>query len=159
MDMGSTTGIAVVWGGMLAAAMILYGIAFRITKVHYSSRWSWGFYILPPAVALWVQLRYGGEGEAFGPDLALAAMVIGAGCIAYGLFVFAYNRFVDDSLIRQVVADRLKQLEVRSTDPEKLARSTARLKRFEHPAPFAASVTLSLIVVSMVIATMASLLI
>ena len=157
MEMGSTTGIALVWAGVLAAAMILYGIVFRITKVHYSSRWSWGFYILPPAAALWVQLRYGGE--AFGPDIALAAMVIGTGCVTYGLFVFAYNRFVDDSLIRQVVADRLKRLEERSTDPEKLARSTARLKRFEHPAPFAASVTLSLIVVSMVIATMASLLI
>ena len=157
MEMGPTTGAALVWGGMLAAAMILYGIVFRVTRVHYGSRWSWGFYILPPAVALWVQLRYGRE--AFGPNIALAAMVIGAGCIAYGLFVFAYNRFVDDSLIRQVVADRLKQLEERSTDPEKLARSTARLKRFEHPAPFAASVTLSLIVVSMVIATIASLLI
>ncbi len=154
MEMGSTTGVALAWGGMLAAAMILYGIVFRITKVHYGSRWSWGFYILPPAVGLWVQLRYGGE--AFGPDIALAAMVIGTGCIAYGLFVFAYNRFVDDSLIRQVVADRLKQLEERSPDPEKLARSTARLKRFEHPAPFAASVTVSLVVVSMVIVTVVS---
>jgi len=154
MEMGPTTGAALVWGGMLAAAMILYGIVFRVTRVHYGSRWSWGFYILPPAVALWVQLRYGRE--AFGPNMALAAMVIGAGCIAYGLFVFAYNRFVDDSLIRQVVADRLKQLEERSTDPEKLARSTARLKRFEHPAPFAASVTVSLVVVSMVIVTVVS---
>lgn len=151
MDMGSTTGVALVWGGTLAAGMILYGVVFRLTKVHYRSRWSWGFYILPPAVALWVQLRYGGE--AFGPDIAQAAMVIGAGCIAYGLFVFAYNRFVDDSLIRQVVADRLKQLEERSTDPEKLARSIARLKRLEHPATFAVSVTVSLVVVCMVIVT------
>ncbi len=154
MEMGPTTGVALIWGGILAVGMILYGIVFRMTKVHYGSRWSWGFYILPPAVALWVQRRYGGE--AFGPDIALAAMVIGAGCIAYGLFVFAYNRFVDDSLIRQVVANRLQQLEDRSPDPEKLARSTARLKRFEHPAPFAASVTVSLVVVSMVIVTVVS---
>ena len=155
MDMGSTTGIALLWGGILAVAMILNGIVFRVTKVRYSSKWSWGFYILPPAVALRVQLRHGGE--AFGPDIALAAMVIGVGCLAYGLFVFAYNRFVDDSLIRQVVADRLKQIEERVADPEKLARSITRLKRFGHPAPFAASVTLSLIVVSMVIATLATL--
>ncbi len=64
------------------------------------------------------------------------------------------KRFVDDSLIRQVVADRLKQLEERRTDPEKLARSIARLKRFEHPATFAVSVTVSLVVVCMVIVTL-----
>ncbi len=99
METVSITGVALVWGGILAVGMILNGVVFRVTKVHYSSRWSWGFYILPPAVALRVQLRHGGE--AFGADIALAAMVIGVGCIAYGLFVFAYNRFVDDSLIRK----------------------------------------------------------
>ena len=154
MEMGPATGAALVWGGMLAAAMILYGIVFRITKVHYGSRWSWGFYLLPPAFALRVQLRYGGE--TFGPDIALAAMVIGAGCIAYGLFVFAYNRFVDDSLIRQVVADRVRQIDERGGDPAKVARAKTRVKNFEHPAPFAASVTVSLVVVSMAIATVAT---
>ncbi len=143
------------WGAGLAAAMVIYGLIFRGAKLSYRSGWSWVFYVLPPIAALLAQLSLrAAAGELpFGTGFALAAIVIVAGSAVYGAFVFLYNRFVDDSLIRTVVSDRVTQLEARVTDPEKRARAIRRVRAAGTPAAFAANVTIALIVISMAVAT------
>ncbi len=159
MDTLSISAVGIRWGAVLAAAMIVYGLGFRAARLDYRSLWGWGFYVMPPLAAVAAQLWLGRAADdlSFGAGLALAAVVTIVGSSAYGIFVFLYNRFVDDSLIRTVVADRVQQLEVSVAAPEKRARSIARVRSLGRAAPFAALVTLQLVVVSLVVAAVATL--
>jgi hypothetical protein len=139
------------WGGILAAGMVVYGVGFRVAKRHYRSVWSWGFYLMPVAAVAAAQVVFVGSGGVmpFGTGMGLAAVVSGLGCVAYGVFVFLYNRFVDDSLIRTAVSDRIRTLERRMTDAERRNRTIARIRALGRAGPFAFAVTVQLMVLTL----------
>ena len=146
-------GTGLLWGGILAAAMVGYGLVFRLARLDYRSVWRFGFYVLPPVAGLAAQLSWGraGGAMAYADGFSLATIVVAMGTLAHGLYVYAYNRWIDDSLIQSVVRDRTAQVEARVSDPIRRARSQARLEALGRPGRFAASVTVFLLLVSIVI--------
>jgi hypothetical protein len=151
----------VVWGGILAAGMVAFGLGFRLTKRHWRSRWGWGFYLMPVAAVVAAQMVFVGKGGEmpFGIGMGLAAVVSGLGCAAYGLFVFLFNRFVDDSLIRSAVSDRIAHVEKRVADEARQDRYIARARALSRAGTFAFAVTVQLVVLALVVALMTTLVI
>jgi hypothetical protein len=131
-------------GAVFGAALVAYGVLFRRSGVsfrHPAARVFYGLAILAGALPVWLgpDAGAGGFSGAFligGLSSALAALI-------YAVFVYVYNARVDDGLLTEV---RAYNLDKHRSQGSLNAKLEARLARATQPAPFAASVFVSLTV-------------
>lgn len=142
---------AIFWGVILVA----YGVYFRRRDLHYKSSWAHVF-SLPPALAAvsaqWAVSSGGGVTPtpmelvwSGGQAAAIASLV-------YGASVWAYNRFVDDSLLQTVRADFMESSTITDAPEEKRAKLVKRVDVSLTPEVFAVTVAIRLSFVGLVAA-------
>ena len=137
-------------GLVLGLCLVLYGLVFRLADLHFASFWSWGFYFALPigsAVAFYrVQWPLSGWRSMLSSLLALVVVASGL----YASFVFAYNAWVDDSLLVDVLEASRSRLEASGLEGEALEAEMRRQAGFLSPAPFAVIVFVQLVLFGMV---------
>ncbi len=140
-------------GLYLGAAEIAYGLFFRGVGFHHTSRWSWVFYLMLPVAAWLAQTSTRTQKGRLGfPAAALAGSVaVGIGSIIYCVQVWLYNRFVSDSLLVEVRAARLHELQEAGRSAAEIATATQSLDSFLQPAAFAVAVCVQLMIVGVVV--------
>ncbi len=103
----TVTRAALVQGAIFGGILIVYGLIFRLADLDARSPLAWVFYILMP-VACYFAMRSLKQVDAGklpyrrGVGVSALTSVIAAG--AYSVYVFLYNRFVDDSLLVNAIA-------------------------------------------------------
>lgn len=148
---------AIGWRGGAALGLfeVLYGLFFRVADLHYASAWTWVFYL---ALAVGVYLshrvfkrRHDGT-MSFRMGVGIGAPVVAIGSTAYCTFVYAYNRFIDDSLLRAIFADRIRELETDGADVAVIDAASRSLAAFTRPGTFSLSVFVQMTVVGLLAA-------
>jgi hypothetical protein len=98
----------------------------------------------------WLALRAFAASVEAPPSLlrsaGIIAMVMAIGSALYSVYVFVYNRFIDDSLLVAVRSDRVARLQASGVSGDELARSLERLELSTTPAVFSLNVFIALFV-------------
>ncbi len=135
-----------VWGAALAA----FGLIYRLADISPYSPLKWVFYLLLAAGCIVAQVVYvrrmsglDSARASFGGKLATGSLVALIGSAIYAAYVFVHNRFIDDSLIRTVVADSRRSLEASGAG----GQSLALVEWMASPANFALLIFVQLLVV------------
>jgi hypothetical protein len=130
------------WGVALGAFLVLYGVLVRALELSYKSAWSWLFYLallLFGYLALRSATRRGLPTN-FRQAFLLVLLTATVGSAIYSVYVFAYNRFVDDSLVREVRDDLIESSLATTAEGE--AEQRRRIEAFTSPGFFAIGVFL-----------------
>lgn len=138
-------------------------MAFRLLDIHYSSPAGWVFYITIPVLAalvLYVARRDSRLAPGFLHRLRTSAFATILAAGIYGAFVFAYNAFVDDSLIIDVLSDAQRRASAAGSSPEEIAATMDAVRaQAGTPARFAASVFVRLSVLGAIVAAISAVLV
>ncbi len=146
MDSNSPLRLGLRWGLALGGFLVLYGLVFRLASFHYTSPWTWIFYIALPVGATFA-MRAASRAVSpisFKRLVGTGAITVILGSAIYCVFVYGYNGFIDDSLLRDVRADQTAALAARSLDPESYAAALENVEAFTEPGAFSAAVFLQL---------------
>lgn len=104
----TATQMGVRYGLIIGGALIVYGIFFRVANIHYSSLLAWVFYLLMPAgvvLVLWAYRKSNASAPAFQPGFWAGSLTSVISAALYSVYVFFYNRFIDDSLLQTIITD------------------------------------------------------
>ncbi|GAB4520677.1 MAG: hypothetical protein Tsb0010_04980 [Parvularculaceae bacterium] len=133
------------YGVILGVFLVIYGLIFRLLGQDASSPLGWVFYLaLPVAVyaALTAYRRAGAQSYWRGATRGAVVTMIGAGI--YAVYVFAFNAFIDDTLIASVRETALAEL----TPDAGAHEAQAEFIRLLTTAPgFAASIFVQMMIV------------
>ncbi|MEN8374327.1 MAG: DUF4199 family protein [Gemmatimonadota bacterium] len=137
-----TFAAAFVPGTVFGAALVGYGVFFRRAGIgfqHPAALVFYGLAALSGGLPAWLAAGSGSVGflRALLPGVLSSALA----ALVYALFVYVYNAHIDDGLLHEV---RAHGLEKRRSQGSLDANAEARLTRLTQPAPFAASVFVSL---------------
>lgn len=141
------------YGIYLGIFLILFGLVFNLGKFHYKSSLGYIFYLAVPVV-IFLSLRAYLTNEGiltFGKGVSVSSIVAVVGCLLYGVYVFIYNTFVDDSLLQLVREDQLKLLESLDLAKADLARRVAQIEFQLKPVFFALSVFVRLTLIGVIL--------
>ena len=98
-------------GLYLGLFLVVYGLLFRLLNLHYSSAWAWIFYIAPIAAVLWGVMRAPETINAsYKISLWSGVKISAIGSLIYSIYVYVYNKFIDDSLLRLVYSESIEKL-------------------------------------------------
>ena len=129
-------------GLYLGLFLTVYGVFFRLAGIHYAAWPAWVFYLAVP-LAVWLAgraLRTSRGELTFGPGLGTGLLTATVGSAIYSVYVFVYNRFVDDSLPRTIVADFRTRFEELGMPAEEIETQIQLVESFMRPAAFASGV-------------------
>ena len=141
--------IAIRTGLWLGIIEIAYGIFFRVGGFHFQSGWGWVFYLMLPVAVWWAQAHYRRKvgSMTYLQGLGIAALVVSIGAAVYAVQVWAYNEFIDDSLLVSVREYQMAAWQEAGLSGATLQSAINQLEISLYPAVFAASVCLRMILV------------
>ncbi len=142
---------AVKYGLFLGGFLSAYGLVFRLLNLPFDSPFGWIFYISLPifaGLALW-QLRKTPP-LSYWRALGTAAMITVLGGAIYSLYVFAFNAFIDDSLIQAVRDSSLANMASRNLSPEGEEARRALIVWATEPLGFAITIAIQMTIASIV---------
>ena len=144
------------WAGL---ALILYGILYRVASLDAIPGLIWIFYAALPAAALLGQLRLRRERGTLTvrQGLAIALVVSLIASPIYSVYVWGFNKFIDDSLLEKVVEGQRESLAARGLAGEALETEVRTFEARLTPATLALFVMLRLIVFGLVAGSVISL--
>lgn len=138
---------AVKFALLLGGALTAYGVLYRVAGLDRLPGLAWIFYLMVP-VAVFFALRAfktdRGELPGFGRGVGLGALVSAGGSFIYAVYVYLYNRFIDDSLLVTIRETSLQHYTEQGLGGEKLERAMATVEAFSQPGPFSVQVFLML---------------
>ena len=153
----SKTGIryGLAFGGLLVG----YGIVFRYAGLDFKSAWTYLFYVILAAGSLlsMVALRSATGGLAFQAGLRTGSLTAAIGGGIYSLYVFVFNRFVDDSLLVALAEHYRTTLAASGVEGARLERVMRVVETVTEPGIFAAVVFAQMLAVGLAVTLVAAL--
>ena len=140
------------YGSYAGALLVAYGLIYRLAGVSPQSPLKWLFYLMLVVACVLAQRAHAASNRQSKviTRLATGSLTATVGGGIYGLYVYVYNRFVDDSLIRTVVADGRRAAEGD-------AGAQAFLDWLSSPAAFAVMIFAQMLVFGIVFSLVAAL--
>ena len=133
------------WGLILATFLVIYGLLFRLAGLSHNSALGWVFYLALPVGAWFTMRAVQGNRAISYPRLLWAGWLTSLiGSAGYCLFVFAYNAFIDDSLLHEVRAAQSTTLMEEGLSGADLQAKVGLIEVLTQPLPFAAVVFIQL---------------
>ena len=138
------------YGLGLGAFLVGYGVLFRLLGLDSASPLTWLFYLAQPVALVWLT-----RSESKRPGLTrlrrvgISAAAAALGNSMYAIYVYLFNRFVDDSLIRDTLSSQLAALEASGLPAVEMARRAADLERAFTPLTFSVNVFIALMLVAL----------
>ena len=138
---------------ILGGGLTLYGIFYRLAGLDRVPALAWIFYVMVPVVvALSLRsIRAAAGGDLpFGRGVGMGSLVSAGGSLIYGLYVYFYNRFVDDSLLLTIRQGARRRYEARGLTGSELDRVMAAVETSTQPWIFSLQVFVMLTLVGVV---------
>lgn len=127
------------FGWIFGAALIAYGIFYRVADIHYTSPLGWVFYLALP-VAAFLALRASqqdrGEPLVFVEATRIGSVTVALASATYCVYVFLYNQFVDDSLLQALLDDQQAKFASLGMSGAELEQALQIVKIMTQPGPF-----------------------
>jgi len=99
-----------------------------------------------PEPAAETALRRDRQGSlSFLQGLGVGSLAAAIAAAVYSVYVYGYNRFIDDSLLRAVFSSQQERLVARGLGEAEVAQATQMLEFFTQPGPFAAVIFVQLL--------------
>ncbi len=135
------------FGWIFGAALIAYGIFYRLADIHYSSALGWVFYLLLP-IAVFLALRAtrgDRDGKlSFGYATRVGSVAIALSSALYCVYVFIHNRFFDDSLLQTLLTDQQAAFSERGLSGAELDQALQYVRILTQPFAFSVVVFIQL---------------
>ncbi len=138
------------YGIVLGAFLVVYGLLFRLFGWPSSSPLTWLFYLAQPAILVWLTRSESARTRLtrmrrFGASMAAA--IVGNGI--YTVYVYLFNHFIDDSLVRNGLAAALDKLQASGLSTAEIAAKSALVERFYTHLNFSLSIFSGLTIVAL----------
>ena len=147
--------IALRYGLYLGLFLLIYGLFYRLAEVSYSSPLGYIFYIaLPIGVFLAIRrFKRGASTATFKNCFIIGAIVVIIGSAIYSLFVYVYNKFVDDALLRTIREENIEKIGNKGTLTEDQVEQSLKLVDIlSQPGAFSITIFIQLLVFGIITA-------
>lgn len=114
-------------GLIFGAFLIFYGVLYRVLHLDEVPGLVWVFYLAPPLAAFMAnrETKAARRALAFKKGFQTGAVAALLAAVIYGLNVFAYNQFIDDSVVRDFAESFRARLLVEGQTIEQAGRATS----------------------------------
>jgi len=142
------------WGAALGGFLVIYGLLFRALELNYKSAWTWLFYLALLVFGYLALRTASGAGlvSSFRQAFTLVLLTATLGSAIYSVYVYAYTRFVDDSLLVEVREDLIASSLAITPGSDSEAEQRRRIEAFTRPGFFAIGLFLRLATVGLLAA-------
>ncbi len=135
------------WGLALGAAEIAYGVLYRVASLDQVPGLAWIFYLMLPVAGFLALYHARPDGLTYRRGLGLGTLVGALGSFVYVIYVYLFNRFVDDLLLVQIRESTMATIEARGYTGARLDAALWQVETFTQPAGFSAYVFVRLAIV------------
>ncbi|WP_430969090.1 DUF4199 domain-containing protein [Spongiimicrobium sp. 2-473A-2-J] len=147
--------IALRYGLYLGLFLFVYGLFYRLAEVSHSSPLGYIFYIaLPIGVFLAIrQFKRRNSMANFKNSFIISAIVVIIGSAIYSLFVYVYNKFIDDGLLKIIREENMEKIGNNGTLTEDQVEQSLKLVDIlSQPGAFSITIFIQLLVFGIITA-------
>lgn len=123
-------------GVILALALIIYSMLLQVTGMATQQALSYLTYVFYILGIIWAHKTYKETGNgymSYGQGLGLGMIVAGVGGVISSLFTYVYLKFIDDSMLGEMLNQSRRTLEERGMDDEQIEQAMAMSQKFATP--------------------------
>ena len=131
--------IGFTYGVIIGLFLVIYGYLYRVAKLESFPLTIWVFYIALPVGAFLAQRAFQRARDGvfrWRQAAGTSAWVSCVGSAIYCSFVYVYNAFVDDSLVRSIYENTLAQATQKGLSGAELESTLAWARTLSDPAVF-----------------------
>ncbi len=151
---------AMKYGLITGLVMVIYNLALYVTGLFTNDKLGWAIYII---IAVMVFLAHkafkeGGDGfMSIGQGLGIGMLLILIGGIISSVFSYAYIKFVDDTIIEQIVEATRVKMEEKGLDDDQIEQAMSVTENFLTPEMMVLFGILGLLFIGFIITLIVSL--
>lgn len=123
-------------GVILTLVLIIYWMLLQVTGMASNQALGLVVYVFYILAITWAHRTYKESGDGYmtyGQGLGLGMIVSGVSGLIYGLFTYAYLKFIDDSMIGELINQSRMTLEQQGLDDEQIDQALAITQMVTNP--------------------------
>lgn len=123
-------------GVILALALIIYSMLLQVTGMATQQALSYLTYVFYILGIIWAHKTYKETGNgymSYGQGLGLGMIVAGVAGLISSLFTYFYLKFIDDSMLGEILNQSRIALEEQGMDDEQIEQALAMTQKFTTP--------------------------